>query len=372
MKIIMTCAGTAGHINPALAMADMIKNNIKDSEILFIGTFDGLENDLVKRAGYKIKNIRTGKLLRRLTFKNIKGIYNAYLGIFDAKKILKEEKVDLVIGTGGYICIPVMLASKSLKIKYMLHESNAYPGLAIKLLYKKSSCTMVGFDDTKKRLNNHNNVVVTGTPNNMVKVQEYDRLKLRQEMGLDLCKKIILVTGGSQGAKYINNCIIDLVKNKLDETMYFIISVGMKNYDNIIERIKEIESELNIDLSKYLKIEKYIYDIQKMYIASDVCITRAGALTLNELIECAKPSILIPFPYATENHQYYNAKVLEDANACILIEENKLDYNILYDKINYLDSDKLEEMSNNLLKFQDDKVNDKILNEIMKALQGDI
>ena len=164
MKVIFACAGTGGHINPAIAMAGIILKHEPESNILFIGTENGLENKLVKNAGYEIKHIRTGKILREITLKNITALINAYMGIFDSKKILKEFKPDLIIGTGGYICGPVMKAAKSLKIPYILHESNAFPGVSVKLLAKDARCVMLGFEDAKKRLTPKANTVYTGTP----------------------------------------------------------------------------------------------------------------------------------------------------------------------------------------------------------------
>jgi UDP-N-acetylglucosamine--N-acetylmuramyl-(pentapeptide) pyrophosphoryl-undecaprenol N-acetylglucosamine transferase len=223
MKIVITCAGTGGHINPGIAIADLIKKHEPESEIIFIGTKEGIENDLVPKAGYKIYSIRTGKLLRKLTLKNIKSLYNAYVGISDSKKILKEFNADLVIGTGGYICIPVMIASRNLKIPYMLHESNAFPGLAVKILAKKSACTMVGFEAAISRLNNMSNVVYTGT---LSKFNEEGMFKLnkeacKKELGLDkINKKIVFLTFGSQGAKFLNNTIINMIKDKKDEDIF--------------------------------------------------------------------------------------------------------------------------------------------------------
>ena len=177
MRVVFACAGTGGHINPAIAMANLILKKENDSQILFIGTETGLENKLVENAGYKISHIRTGKILRELTLKNITALINAYKGIGDAKTILKEFKPDIVIGTGGYICGPVMKAAKKLKIPYYLHESNAFPGVSVKLLAKDAKCVMVGFEDTKARLNSKAKVVYTGTP---AKFTEEDILKAKE------------------------------------------------------------------------------------------------------------------------------------------------------------------------------------------------
>ena len=176
MRVIFACAGTGGHVNPAIAIARIIQKNEKDSEFLFIGTKNGLENKLVKNAGFEIVHIRTGKLLRKLTLKNVKAIFDTYAGIGESIKILKDFKPDLVIGTGGYICGPVMLAAKKLEIPYMLHESNAYPGVSVKLLAKKAKYVMLGFEDAKKRLKRQDNLIYTGTPAKF-NIDEFDSLE---------------------------------------------------------------------------------------------------------------------------------------------------------------------------------------------------
>ena len=163
MRVIIACAGSGGHINPGIAIANMIKNKEPDSAILFVGTKTGLENELVKKAGFEIKNIRAGKLHRRLTAENFKNMYNAVLGVSDSKKIIKEFKPDVVIGTGGYICVSVMKAAAALKVPYILHESNVFPGLSVKLNAKHAAKVLLGFDETKKYLPN-SNCVYTGTP----------------------------------------------------------------------------------------------------------------------------------------------------------------------------------------------------------------
>ena len=224
MKVVFACAGTGGHINPAIAMANIIMKNEPDSQVLFIGTETGLENKLVANAGYEIKHIRTGKIIRELTLKNFSQMIHAIQGIGDAKKLLKEFAPDIIIGTGGYICGPVMKAAVKLKIPYYLHESNAFPGVSVKLLAKNAKAVMVGFEDAKQRLNQKANVVYTGTP---AKFSEEDIINLDKEaclkeVGLEnINKKIVLVTCGSQGAKRINEVLLDMVKEYQDENTYY-------------------------------------------------------------------------------------------------------------------------------------------------------
>lgn len=373
MKVIFACAGTGGHINPAIAIANIILKHEPDSKILFIGTKTGLENELVKNAGFDIKHIRTGKLIRSITFKNIKAMTDTYRGIGDAKEIIRKFNPDLVIGTGGYICGPVMLAAKKYKIPYILHESNAFPGISVKLLAKKAANVMIGFSDAKNRLKRKDNVVYTGTPAkfNRDTINNLDRQICKKELGLNnINKKIVFVTGGSQGAVKFNQTVLDMVVNNLSEKFFVILVAGPKNYDNMIAKKAVIEKEKNIDLSKYIIIEKFVFDMPKTYKIADLCIVRAGAMTITELTIAAKPAILIPLPTAAENHQLYNAKVLADAHAGIILEQKDLTDNKLFEKINYmLDEKTTKIMTDNASKLVINGVEDRIYKCISNALK---
>jgi len=373
MRVVFACAGTGGHVNPAIAIAKIILKRNNDTEVLFIGTESGIENKLVENAGFKIRHIRTGKLLREITLKNFKAVYDTYKGIGDAREILEEFKPDLVIGTGGYICGPVMLAAKKLHIPYMLHESNAFPGISVKMLAKKASKVMISFEDARYRLKNRDNICYTGTPAKF-NVSDYDKLEKQEilkELKLNgINKKIILVTCGSQGAKRVNEVVIEMVSKILSKEYFIILVTGDRTYDEIVSKKKEIEKEINTNLDDYIQIERFIYDMDKMYKAVDMCITRGGAMTITELAICAKPSIIIPLPTAAENHQFYNAKVLEDANAAFIIEQKNLDYNVLNGKIEYiLDNELLETMSKNARSKSLLEVEDKIYSCIKDVLK---
>lgn len=372
MRVIFACAGTGGHVNPAIAIANIIKKKNKDANILFIGTKDGLENKLVKNAGYEICHISTGKIIRSFTFKNIKAITKNVKGIKDARKIIKEFKPDLVIGTGGYICGPVMLAAKKYKIPYILHESNAYPGVAVKMLAKNAKKVMIGFEDARARLKNRENIVYTGTPAkfNEEAYESLNKNKCLEKLNLlNINKKMILVTCGSQGARKINEVVLDMVKKYLNDKIYIILVAGDKNYDDVISQKNDIEKELNTDLSKYIRIEKFVYNMDEMYRAVDMCITRAGAMTITELSLAGKPSILIPLPYAAENHQFYNAKVLESVNAAKIIEQKDLTEDVLNNTIiSMINDDVINKMSINAKKVIVENVEEKIYKSIKDSL----
>ncbi|MEG1990215.1 MAG: undecaprenyldiphospho-muramoylpentapeptide beta-N-acetylglucosaminyltransferase [Clostridia bacterium] len=373
MKVVIACAGTGGHINPGIAIADLIMKKFIDSEVIFIGTKTGLENDLIPKAGYKIYSIRTGKLLRKITVENIKAVYNTYVGISDSEKILKGFKPDIVIGTGGYICVPVMLAAKRLHIPYMLHESNAFPGLSVKLLAKYSSCIMVGFKEALTRLNNMSNTVCTGTPSKFDSndIQKLDIEKCKKDLEINNSdKKIVFITFGSQGAKSLNLLIIKMICEKLDKNILYILVTGKNNYEDVKNLVKNLEKEKGIDLSEFLDLRKFVYNMDKMYKVADLCITRAGALTINELSIALKPAILIPLPYAAENHQLYNAKVLGSIGAGVIIEEKDITVDLLYNEITKILNDKLSIMTMNFTKLEKQDVQKNIYNEILKVYKS--
>lgn len=364
MKVVFACAGTGGHINPAIAMANIIVKREKDSQILFIGTENGLENKLVKNSGYNIKHIRTGKILRELTLKNISALINAYKGIGDAKKILREFKPDIVIGTGGYICVPVMEAAKKLKIPYYLHESNAFPGVSVKLLAKDAKCVMIGFEEARKRLNPKANIVYTGTPAKFSEedIVNLDRQECKRKLGLEnINKKIVLVTCGSQGAKRINEIVLSMIKKYQDSNVYYILVTGDKNYAEVLELKKQAEKEIHKSLDEYLRLEKFIFNMDEMYKVADMCITRSGAMTICELALAHKPSVLIPLPYAAENHQFFNAKVLESVNAAKIIEQKDLTEDTLNSAVlDIISNNNIEKMGDNASRVIVKNVEEKI------------
>ncbi|MBR5228112.1 MAG: undecaprenyldiphospho-muramoylpentapeptide beta-N-acetylglucosaminyltransferase [Clostridia bacterium] len=369
MRVIITCAGSGGHINPAIAIANLIKYYDKQSEILFIGTATGLENDLVKKAGYNLKQIRAGRLHRRVTLENVKNIKNAFLGIGDSKKIIREFQPDVAIGTGGYICVSVMKAAQKLKIPYILHESNVFPGMSVRLNAKHASKILLGFNETNKHLPNAN-CIYTGTPAKFNKdsIDALNKLKCKNDLKLNIKgKKILFVTGGSQGAQKINETVIDMVKKYKPQDFFVVIAVGRSNYETVCAQVSD-------DIKEYIRVEEFIYEMDKMYKASDLLITRAGAMTVLELEIAAKPAILIPLPTAAENHQLYNAKSLEDNNAGFVLEEKDLDVDVLFNKIQKLVSDEklLKNTGANARKLLKENVEQSILEEIIKTVKGEV
>ena len=371
MRVIIAAAGTGGHINPGIAIANKIKEKEKNSEIIFIGTTRGLENDLVPRAGYKLKTIEAYGLSKKISIENIKKMCKTIKGYGEAKKIIKEFKPDIVIGTGGYICGATILGAHKLKIPTLLHESNSFPGKAIKMLSKNVDTILVSFKDTIPRIKNAKNIVYTGTPVK-IKKQNYginEKLEIIKKLGLTETKPIILVFGGSQGAKKINDAVFEIAKNKLNTKYQIIWATGPKQYDIIKEEIKNINMDIeNID---GMKIVPYIYNMQEVMNISDVIVSRSGAMTITEISNLGKPSVLIPLPNVSHNHQLYNAKVLENINAAKIILNDELNGNNLNSTIEEIIKNKsvMEQMGKNALSVSVTDVEEKIYAEIKKLVK---
>lgn len=371
MKVIIAAAGTAGHINPGLAIANKIKQEQKDSKIVFIGTTRGLENDLVPRAGYELKTIEAYGLSKKISFKNIKNMYKTLKGFIEAKKIIKEFNPDVVIGTGGYICGATIYVAHKLKIPTLLHESNAFPGKAVKILAKYTDTILVSFKDAIDRIKNAKKIVYTGTPVKITK-REYtinEKLKIIKDIGLRETKPIVLVFGGSQGAQKINDAIIGIINNKLNKSYQIIWATGPKQYDIIKEKLENIGN--NINNIENIKIVPYIYNMEEVMNVSDIIVARSGAMTVTEISNLGKPSILIPLPNVSGDHQLYNAKVLKNINAADIILNDQLNSKILNKTINeiILDKQKIKDMGKNALKISTNNVEEKIYNEITRIIK---
>ena len=371
MRVIIAAAGTAGHINPGLAIANKIKEEEKDSKIIFIGTTRGLENDLVPRAGYELKTIDAYGLSKKISIENIKKMYKTLKGYGEARKIIKEFKPDIVIGTGGYICGATISAAHSLKIPTLLHESNAFPGKAVKMLANKTDTILVSFEDARSRIKNAKNIVYTGTPVKIRK-KEYginEKNSIIKSAGLNETKPIVLIFGGSQGAQKINDAILGILKNKLNKNYQIIWATGPKQFD----RIKEILEENNVYINhlENAKIVPYIYNMEEMMNVSDLIVARSGAMTITEISNLGKASILIPLPNVSGDHQLHNAKVLENIGAARIILNNELNYENLNSNIEeiILNKNTIETMSKNALKVSTSNVEDKIFTEIKKIVR---
>ena len=372
MKVIIAAAGTAGHINPGIAIANKIKEEEKDSQIIFIGTERGLEQDLVPRAGYELKTIDAYGLSKQISIQNLKRMCKTIKGIGMAKKIVRDFKPDIVIGTGGYICGAVVLAAAKNNVPVVLHESNSFPGKAIKMMAKKANTVLVSFEDAKKRITKCKNVVLTGTPVK-IKKQDYSinkKMEIIKSLGLSEAKPIVLIFGGSQGAQKINEAIIDIIKNKLNKNYQIIWGTGPKQYDIIKSELQKIN--INIEKIEDTKILPYIYNMEEVENVADVIVARSGAMTITEISNLGKPSILIPLPNVSNDHQMYNAKVLENIGAAKILLNDTLKGEELNNSINeiVLDRNTLDKMGKNAIKIAITDAQERIYSEIINVLNN--
>ncbi|MBQ9297529.1 MAG: undecaprenyldiphospho-muramoylpentapeptide beta-N-acetylglucosaminyltransferase [Clostridia bacterium] len=368
MRVIIAAAGTGGHINPGIAIANKIEKEEPGSEILFIGTKRGIENDLVPRAGYKLETIEAYGLSKKLTLTNIKHTIKTLQSVKKAKLIIEKFKPNVVIGTGGYICGPVLTAAQKLKIPTALHESNSFPGLAVKMLAKKTDLIMLGLEKAKEYLNKEKNVVVTGTPTKIQKLNLNDAEKyfLKEKLELNPEIPVVLIFGGSQGAKKINDAMIEIIKIGQLDKYQIVWAVGQKNYEEVKSELQK--ANIDIDKIKNAKILPYIYNMEEIMNVSDLLVCRSGAITITEITKLGKPAIFIPLPNVSQNHQEKNARVLEEIGAAKIILNNELTGNNLEQEIEsiILNSELLLQMGKRANSINIDDVEEKIYKEIKK------
>jgi UDP-N-acetylglucosamine--N-acetylmuramyl-(pentapeptide) pyrophosphoryl-undecaprenol N-acetylglucosamine transferase len=321
MKIIMTGGGTGGHIYPALAIAESLKNKYEDCEILFVGTKKGIESTLIPKYGYNFKEITVSGFRRKLSKDTIKSASDAFKGLKEALKIVKDFRPDMIIGTGGYVCGPMVLAGKLKGVKTAIHEQNAYPGVTNRILSRMVDRLYLSYEESKKYFKNVNRSIMTGNPvrDEFVKM---DKSKARKQLNIKDDEKLILSFGGSGGALKINQCAMDLIRKiQGDLDLKFIHVTGKRYYNDFIAELENSD----ICLKGNVSVEKYLDNMPVVMGACDLVIGRAGALTLAEINALGLPSILIPTPNVAGNHQFMNASVVSGAGAGILIEEKNLD-----------------------------------------------
>ena len=341
MRVLFAGGGTAGHINPAIAVADYLKKNNPDIKISFIGTKRGMEYRLVSLAGYDFYTIDVAGFQRKITvkniFRNIGTVCKVLTSSVESKKLLKKLKPDVVVGTGGYVCGPVLREAVKLGIKTAVHESNAFPGVTIKMLAPMVDAVMIAIPDAENRLNAKNPAIITGNPIRS-SLAQMTKENARKQLGIGMEKSVVLAFGGSLGARIINNSMIKVIEENL-KTQEFVIfhGTGRSSYQDVLKEAQKIgytEENENIE------ILSYIDNMDVLLAAADVVVCRAGAMTVNEMQVCGKPSILIPSPYVAENHQFHNAMALKRIGAAELIEEKDMTGELLIKTLRDMFSDK--------------------------------
>lgn len=371
LRVLMTGGGTGGHVNPALAIANTIKQNIPDSVIEYVGTSRGIENKLVPRAGYKLHHVEIRGLRRSLSLSNLKTAYYVLTSPAKAARLINAFKPDIVIGTGGYVCWPVVKAAADKGIPTVLHESNAIPGVAVKMLASKVDRIYLNFEKAGENLSCKEKLIHVGNPLLSTSAQLSSE-EAKKKLGIpEECKYFLLSYGGSLGAQKVNEAVISLMKafSSKHPEVYHLHATGA------IENATTVEAFKNAGLDKYpnIKLVEYIYDMPIQMAAADLIICRAGAMTVSELAMCGKCAIFIPSPNVTDNHQYKNAKVLSDAGAAVVFEEKELEGGCLEEQVEKLLSlngeEERKQMSEKIKEFAVPDANKLIYKDILKVIE---
>ncbi len=364
MHILFAGGGTAGHVNPALAIAGTIKEKHPNAKISYIGTEKGIESRLVRNQGYDFYTIEVSGFQRSLSFdaikSNISAVKKAFTSSHKAKELLLKLKPDIVVGTGGYVSGPVLREAAKLGIKTAIHEQNAFPGVTTKMLANSVDKVMLAMPAAMNHMKLKKQPEITGNPvrSNLISA---DKLEAKKQLKMD-DRPVLLSFGGSLGAKYLNLAVCDLIKwHNGSGKFYHIHATGKAGHSEVFENLKDI------NLSSEIDVREYIDDMQLCMAAADLVICRAGAITLSELQICGKPAVLIPSPYVAENHQFHNAMVLKMAGAAEIIEEKDLNGEKLIEVVSGLieNKAKLEEMSVKAKKTAIDDANSRIYKIIM-------
>ncbi len=315
MRIIVSGGGTGGHIYPALALINEIKKINPSAVFLYIGTEKGLESQIVKKAKIPFKTIEITGFKRKLSFDNVKTITRFIKGVKVSKEYIKDFKPDVVIGTGGYVCGPVVYAASKLNVKTIIHEQNSVPGLTNKFLSRYVDRVAICFEDAKPFFPS-SKVVLTGNPR-ASEVIGKDGETGKKSVGLKENKKSVLIVGGSRGARPINDAFLEILDQVAKKDYQILYITGEVHYEDILKKVKEVGNPHNV------VIKPFVYNMPEILSGVDLVVARAGATTLAEITALGLPSILIPSPYVTNNHQEKNARSLSDKNAAILrIEQN--------------------------------------------------
>jgi len=334
MKVIISGGGTGGHIYPALTIARAI-NDIEPSDILFVGTEQGLEADIVPKEGFPFATVHAGGIERRLTLGNLRALLKTFAGLFESLAVIRRFRPDVVIGTGGYVCGPVLLTASLLGIPAIIQEQNVIPGVTNRILARFVGRIAVGYAEAAKNFGaDKDKVVVTGNPvrPEVLTAAREDGLR---DLGLSPGKLTILVAGGSRGARSINTAMADVHARFAGRPEIQILhATGSGEYNNIVGLL----SGKGIDVAKTgnISIVPYLYNMPQALAAADLAVFRAGAIGLAELTARGIPAVLVPYPYAAENHQEFNARVLESRGAALVIRDADLSGPRLADAIEAL------------------------------------
>lgn len=331
MKVIISGGGTGGHIYPALTIATAIEQLDPQSEIIFVGTKKGLESSIIPKAGYPIEYIQVEGFSRKLGLELLKNLYTAIKGCAQAFALLRKHRPDLVIGTGGYVCGPVVLIARLLGIKACIQEQNAKAGITNRLLAKVANCVFLGYKAAASQLGSSAKNIFTGNPVRET-IFKLSRESSRQFFNIAADSQVLLIYGGSRGARNINNAALDFYKHLADFPNLQVIHITGEAL------FEEVQTALKLQQThgQQIQLFPYMYEMDKAINAADFAVSRAGAIAIAEFLALGIPSILVPYPYATDNHQELNARAVADAAAGIMILDRDFTGQKLADAVKYL------------------------------------
>ncbi|MDK2820679.1 MAG: UDP-N-acetylglucosamine--N-acetylmuramyl-(pentapeptide) pyrophosphoryl-undecaprenol [Clostridia bacterium] len=338
LRIIITGGGTGGHVYPALAIARGLQEVRPDVEIQYIGTSRGLEADVVPRAGLNFKTVTVKGLERRKFWRNIPALAKLSKGFIEAWFLVRRFNPDIVVGSGGYVCAPVCFAAALQGIPVVLHEQNAVPGITNRLLSNLARLVCLTFEEAANHFSRRAKLITTGLPVRP-EILNADRETNRERLGLNKNQLFIVVVGGSQGAKSINQAMLPILNEMKTRNDISVLHVtGRRDYEAYLDKVQA----LGIDLAEHgnITIKPYVYDMENALAAADLVIGRAGASFLAEILARGLPSILIPYPYAAANHQEFNARAVAKKGAALLVLDRELKAGRLYKSLLELLDDK--------------------------------
>lgn len=340
---LIAAGGTGGHIYPGIAIADKIRENEKESNILFCGTAFGMESKLVPAAGYELLAIDAKGFAIKSPVKIVKALIAFFKGKKQAARIIRDRKIDLVIGTGGYVCGPVLAAARTCGVRTLIHEQNSFPGKANRFFAAGANCVCISFAASDKYFSRNAKLVVTGNPVRSV-FRGMTREQARELLKIDRDDVLLFVTGGSLGSRSINNTMTGMIKSYFSLGYRVIMSSGPADYT----MLKKNNSNIPVGI---FDIREYIPDQHLYLAAADLIVCRAGAITCSEIAVLGKPSVMIPYPYAAGDHQRMNAMVFQRAGASVMISDKDLTPEVLYETIRSIifDKSKLKEMGESAL-----------------------
>ncbi|MGR3741968.1 undecaprenyldiphospho-muramoylpentapeptide beta-N-acetylglucosaminyltransferase [Companilactobacillus sp. DQM5] len=363
MRVIVSGGGTGGHIYPAIALINRLKERNVLDEILYVGTENGLESKIVKNLNIPFKTIKIQGFKRSISIENIKTVNLFISSIFKSRKIIKGFKPDIVIGTGGYVSGAIVYAAHTLKIPTIIHEQNSIAGVTNKFLANFVDKIAVSFKEVENEFSQKNKIILTGNPRaqEVVNIKKNDRLK---EFNLDPKMPTVLIFGGSRGAEPLNRAVISSIESFEKENYQVLFATGKIHYDYVKEALR------NINLKK-VSVVSYIDDMPEILPDIDLIVGRSGATSIAEITALGIPAIFVPSPYVTNDHQTKNAKILSNVNAAKIIEENKLNAASLMSAVNEIMNNKKvhDTMETNSKKLGMPNAADLLIDEMIKLTE---